>query len=215
VLRTACAQAKHWQQEGLLHFPVAVNVSAVQFHREPFLAIVRAILDETGLAPQFLELELTESLLLMGESELSKMLRGLWDMGVRLAIDDFGAGYCSFGYLKDFRFSKLKIDGAFVKAIATATIHAAITSAIVSMGKILGMKVIAECVETEAQLNVLRTYGCDQIQGYLFSRPLGASAFAELLRSRSSREVSESASNSLLELSAGMAGRSRASGAHR
>ncbi len=184
VLRTACANAKRWQDQGLGWFPMAVNVSAVQIRHEGFLGMVKAVLEETGLAPECLELELTESLLLTCGSEITWVLDGLRAMGIRLAIDDFGTGYCSFGYLRNYRFSKLKVDGSFVKGITTDSNDAAIAAAIVSMGKILRMKVIAECVETEQQLKMLRTCGCDEIQGYLVSRPLAASALVEKLRTR-------------------------------
>jgi diguanylate cyclase (GGDEF)-like protein len=184
VMRTACAQAKRWQDEGLGAFPVSVNVSAVQFRHEGFLATVNHVLTETGLAPERLELELTESLLLACSGEMTSVVTGLLKMGVRLAIDDFGTGYSSFSYLRDYRFSKLKVDGTFVKGITTDSNDAAIAAAIVSMGKILRMKVIAECVETEQQLKMLRTCGCDEIQGYLVSRPVPASVLAEKLRSR-------------------------------
>jgi diguanylate cyclase (GGDEF)-like protein len=184
VLRTACAEAKRWQEEGLGDFPVAVNVSAVQFRHPAFLAKVSQILEETGLAPERLELELTESLLLACSGEMTSVVSGLLKMGTRLAIDDFGTGYSSFSYLRHFRFSKLKVDGTFVRGITTDQNDAAIAAAIVSLGKILRMKVIAECVETPEQLNMLLTCGCDEIQGYLLSRPVAADMFAQSLRLR-------------------------------
>jgi diguanylate cyclase (GGDEF)-like protein len=184
VLRTACAEAKRWQDEGLGTFPVAVNVSAVQFRFGGFLATVSRILEETGLAPERLELELTESLLLACGGEMTSVVSGLLKMGTRLAIDDFGTGYSSFSYLRHFRFSRLKVDGTFVKGITTDANDEAIAAAIVSLGKILRMKVIAECVETPEQLTMLLTCGCDEIQGYLVSRPVPADRFAESLRSR-------------------------------
>jgi EAL domain-containing protein (putative c-di-GMP-specific phosphodiesterase class I) len=199
VLRMACAQAKQWQKEGLGSFPVAVNVSAVQFRHERFMGMVKATLEETGLAPECLELELTESLLLTCGVEMISVVTGLLEMGVRLAIDDFGTGYSSFSYLRHFRFSKLKVDGTFVKAITTDANDAAIAAAIVSMGKTLRMRVLAECVETREQLKMLETCGCDEFQGYLFSRPLGASAFGQKLRTlRLGAPTVESGSNAVI-----------------
>jgi diguanylate cyclase (GGDEF)-like protein len=182
VLRTACAQAKQWQEEGVGSIKVAVNVSAVQFRHEHFLGIVRSVLIETGLAPEYLELELTENIFLSFDDKMVSVLEEVRKMGVQLAIDDFGIGYCGFGYLRRFRFSKLKIDGSFVKTILENANDAALTTAIISMGKILDMGVIAECVETQRQVEFLRSLGCDEIQGYHFSRPLAVPDFAEKVR---------------------------------
>jgi diguanylate cyclase (GGDEF)-like protein/PAS domain S-box-containing protein len=174
VLRTACAQARKWLDEGLLAVPVAVNVSAIQFRQENFLALVRKVLEETGLSPQYLELELTEGLLLSNQDVLCAVLQELKEMGVKLAIDDFGTGYSSLSYLKQFRVNKLKIDRSFIRDIATDPDDAAITAAIISMAKSLNLKVIAEGVENEAQMSFLREHRCDEIQGYYFSKPITA-----------------------------------------
>ncbi|MGO9125169.1 MAG: PAS domain S-box protein [Terriglobales bacterium] len=182
VLRTACSQARKWQDEGLLAVPVAVNVSAVQFRQEGFRELIGGVLRETGLASQYLELELTESLLLSNADVTFSVLQELKDMGLKLAIDDFGTGYSSLSYLKRFPVSKLKIDRSFVRDVAVDADNAAITTAIISMGKSLSLKVVAEGVEDEAQMSFLRAHHCDEIQGYYFSRPLLADAVPGKLR---------------------------------
>jgi diguanylate cyclase (GGDEF)-like protein/PAS domain S-box-containing protein len=182
VLRTACSQARKWQDEGLLAVPVAVNVSAVQFRQEDFSKLIGRVLLEAGLASQCLELELTESLLLSSADVTFSVLRELEAMGLKLTIDDFGTGYSSLSYLKHFPVSKLKIDRSFVRDIAVDPDDAAITTAIIAMAKQLKLRVIAEGVEDEAQLLFLRKNHCDEIQGYYFSRPLTADAIADFLR---------------------------------
>jgi diguanylate cyclase (GGDEF)-like protein len=182
VLRTACSQAQKWQDEGLLAVPVAVNVSAVQFRQEDFCKVIRGVLHETGLAPQYLELELTESLLLANADVTFLVLQELKTMGLTLAIDDFGTGYSSFNYLRQFRVSKLKIDRSFVRDVAVNPDDAAITTAIIGMARSLNLKVIAEGVENEAQMSFLRAHQCDEIQGYYFSKPLAADEIADKLR---------------------------------
>jgi diguanylate cyclase (GGDEF)-like protein/PAS domain S-box-containing protein len=182
VLRTSCAQARAWQDAGL-HVPsIAVNVSAIQFRQEGFCNMVRAVLQDTGLAPESLELELTESLLLSSGESIFALLEELKNMGVNLAIDDFGTGYSSLSYLKQFPVGKLKIDGSFIKNVERNSDDAAITSAIIDMGKALNLKVIAECVETEMQMLFLQGRGCDEVQGYFFSKPLTAGDAGEMLR---------------------------------
>jgi diguanylate cyclase (GGDEF)-like protein/PAS domain S-box-containing protein len=182
VLSTACWQARKWQDAGLPPVPVAVNVSAVQFRQEGFREFIRRVLHETGLASQYLELELTESLLLSNADVRFQVLQDLKAMGLKLAIDDFGTGYSSFSYLKHFPVSKLKIDRSFVSDVAVNPDDAAITAAIISMAKSLNLKVIAEGVENEAQMSFLRAHHCDEIQGYYFSRPLSADAVFDKLR---------------------------------
>ena len=182
VLRTACSQARKWQDEGIPAVSVAVNVSAVQFRQEGFCQLIRKVLDETGLAPQHLELELTEGLLLANADVTFSVLQELTDMGLTLAIDDFGTGYSNFTYLRQFRVSKLKIDRSFIRDVAVNPDDAAITTAIISMAKSLNLKVIAEGVEDEAQMSFLRAHQCDEIQGYYFSKPLAVDKVAEKLR---------------------------------
>jgi diguanylate cyclase (GGDEF)-like protein/PAS domain S-box-containing protein len=181
VLRTACAQARQWQDEGLA-LPVAVNVSAVQFRQECFLQVIRKVLDETGLPPQYLELELTESLLLSTADVMLSELRQLKDMGLKLSIDDFGTGYSSLSYLRHLPVYKLKIDRSFVQAMTVDPDNAAITATIINMARTLNLKVIAEGVETEQQVLLLRANHCDEAQGYYFSKSLAAGDFAEKIR---------------------------------
>jgi diguanylate cyclase (GGDEF)-like protein/PAS domain S-box-containing protein len=182
VLRSACSQASKWQDEGLLAVPVAVNVSAVQFRQEGFCTLVRKILHENHLHPKYLELELTESLLLSNADVMFSVFRELKDMGLKLAIDDFGTGYSSLSYLKQFPVGKLKIDRSFIRDVAVNGDDAAITAAIISMAKSLSLKVIAEGVENEAQMSFLRAHKCDEIQGYYFSKPLLVSEIPDKLR---------------------------------
>ena len=183
VLRMACAQARKWQDEGLANVSVAVNVSAVQFRQEDFCELIRRVLQDTGLAPEYLELELTESLLLSSADLTLSVLQKLKATGLKLAIDDFGTGYSSFSYLRQFRVSKLKIDRSFIRDVAVNPDDAAITAAIISMAKSLNLKVIAEGVENEAQMSFLRAHQCDEIQGYYFSKPLAVEQVADKLRS--------------------------------
>ena len=182
VLRTACSQARKWQDEGLLAVPVAVNVSAVQFRQEDFCELIGRVLWETGLAPQYLEMELTESLLLSNAHVTLSVLQNLRAMGLKLAIDDFGTGYSSLSYLRQFPVSKLKIDRSFIRDVAVNPDDAAITTAIIGMAKSLNLKVIAEGVEDEAQMSFLRARQCDEIQGYYFSKPLVVEKVADKLR---------------------------------
>jgi len=185
VLRTACSQARKWQEDGLPPVRVAVNVSAVQFRRQGFSEQIRRVLHETGLASQYLDLELTESVLLADADVTFSVVQELRAMGVALAIDDFGTGYSSFSYLKQFRVSKLKIDRSFIRDVAVNPDDAAITAAIISMAKSLHLKVIAEGVEDEAQMSFLRAHQCDEIQGYYFSKPLAVDKVADKLRPHS------------------------------
>lgn len=190
VLRTACRQARKWQDEGVPAVSVAVNVSAVQFRQQGFSELVGRVLRETGLAAQYLELELTETLLLANADVTLSVLKELRSMGLTLAIDDFGTGYSSFSYLRQFKVNKFKIDSSFIRDVATNPNDAAITAAIISMAKSLNLKVIAEGVETDAQVSFLRAHQCDELQGYYFSKPLTVDKVADKLRSTLLRELS-------------------------
>ena len=198
VLRTACKQARKWQDDGLAPVPVAVNVSAVQFRQEGFLALIRRVLRETGLSPQYLELELTEGVLLSNAEFTLSVLRELNQMEVKLAIDDFGVGFSSLSYLKNFPVSKLKIDRSFISGLGVDSKDASIVIAIISMAKSLNLKVIAEGVETEEQMSFLRQHQCDEIQGYYLSRPIAADEVAGKIRrlSASTQKLSVSPANS-------------------
>jgi diguanylate cyclase (GGDEF)-like protein/PAS domain S-box-containing protein len=179
VLWTACSQMRKWHLEGAIKVPVAVNVSAVQFRQDGFPEIIKRVLDETGLDPQYLELELTESLLLFNADVMFGVLKELKQMGLNLVIDDFGTGYSSLSYLRQFPVSKLKIDRSFIRDVAVNPDDAAITTAIINMAKGLNLKVIAEGVEDDAQLSFLRENACDEYQGYYFSRPLSVQDFSQ------------------------------------
>jgi diguanylate cyclase (GGDEF)-like protein/PAS domain S-box-containing protein len=182
VLRESCRQAKAWQDAGLRPIEMAVNVSSVEFRNEDFLEGVRAILEETGLSPHYLGLELTESVLMQHAEFTVPVLKKLKAMGVRLAIDDFGTGYSSLSYLRQFPIDTLKVDQSFVNGINADTDDATIINAVINMGSNLNHRVIAEGVETVEQVAFLQAHGCDEGQGYYFSRPVTASQFAKLLK---------------------------------
>ncbi len=181
VLREACAQVKAWLDAGLHAVPVSVNISAVEFRHKNFLESVALILKETGLPPQYLELELTESLLMHDVESSASVLEALKAMGIKLAIDDFGTGYSSLSYLKSFPIDTLKIDQSFVRDIATDVDDATIVSAVIGMGRNLNHRVIAEGVETHEQLSFLSTRQCPEGQGFQFCQPVVAEDFARLL----------------------------------
>ncbi|MDL2357288.1 MAG: EAL domain-containing protein, partial [Pseudomonadota bacterium] len=184
VMRTACQQAQAWQQAGLGRLRVAVNLSARQFGAADLVAEIGAVLAETGLAPDCLEIELTESLFMSDVALAVDLLHRMKALGVNLSIDDFGTGYSSLSYLSRFPIDVLKIDRSFVAEITRDSNDAAIVASIIALAHNLKLAVIAEGVETAAQLDYLRRHGCDQIQGYFFSRPLAADDFAQLLRQR-------------------------------
>ena len=182
VLRTACAQNVAWQAAGLTPLRVAVNLSARQF-RDPALADeIRAALHDNNLDAQYLELELTESLMMHNVGDAVATVASLKQLDIALSIDDFGTGYSSLAYLKQFPVDYLKIDQSFVREMLSEPKVAAIVRSVIALGHSLGFKIIAEGVETEAQLAYLRRYQCDEMQGYYFSRPLAPDAFAALLR---------------------------------
>jgi diguanylate cyclase (GGDEF)-like protein/PAS domain S-box-containing protein len=182
VLRTACARNKAWQDAGLAPMIMAVNLSARQFKQNNLAQTVANVLAETGLDAQYLELELTESLVLDDSHKFMQTLTQLKALGLQLTIDDFGTGYSSLSYLKNLPLDRLKIDIRFVNDIVTDTGDAAIAQTIITLGHSLGMKVIAEGVETQEQLAFLRNQGCDEIQGFFFSHPLSHHALEALLR---------------------------------
>ncbi len=182
VLRTACRQSVEWQRAGLGQVRVAVNLSPRQFYQQDLAASIQAVLDETGVEPHLLELELTESMMMNDVEHAVGILRNLKAIGVHLSIDDFGTGYSSLSYLKRFPIDLLKIDQSFVRDITIDPDDAAIVLSIISLAHSLRLKVIAEGVETEAQLAYLQRHGCDYMQGYYFSRPLPVLEAEQLLR---------------------------------
>lgn len=181
VLREACRQAVAWRQAGLPELLVAVNLSAVQFKRGDVGKSVAQALEDSGLDPAWLELELTESILIRDTEKILATVRQLKALGVKLSIDDFGTGYSSLSYLKRFNVDKLKIDQSFVRDMADDPNDAAIVSAIIQMAKSLNLTTIAEGVEDERQLALLRLQRCDEVQGYHFARPMPAQEFANFL----------------------------------
>jgi diguanylate cyclase (GGDEF)-like protein/PAS domain S-box-containing protein len=172
VLQTACAQNKAWQDEGLPPIVVSVNVSARQFRQENIVQTVAEVLRETGLEARYLELELTESMVMHDAPQLVAMLDELKRLGVQIAVDDFGTGYSSLSYLKRFPVDRLKIDRSFVEHIASDADDATIVRTIIALGHNLGLKVVAEGVESDEQLRFLRSNLCDEAQGFLISRPV-------------------------------------------
>jgi len=179
VVLNACMQAMQWQQSGLPPLSVAVNLSARQFLQSNLLDTISDALRRTGLAPDLLALEITESMLMYQHESIAETLSCLSSLGIRIAIDDFGTGYSSLAYLKRFRVQALKIDRSFVRGVPDNADDAAIVTAIMSMAKSLGLRLIAEGVETEAQLQFLQTLGCDTVQGFLLGKPEAAQQFVE------------------------------------
>ncbi len=184
VLHTACAQNVAWQRQGLPPVRMAVNLSARQFADEDLLEDIGAVLESTGLRPELLEVELTESMVIQNTERAGRVLTEMKKMGVRLAIDDFGVGYSSLTHLKRFPIDTLKVDRSFIRDLPEDPEDKAITEAIIAMGKSLNLTVVAEGVETQEQQSFLQDHACDEMQGFLFSKPIAAEAFAELLRGR-------------------------------
>ncbi|WP_336746833.1 putative bifunctional diguanylate cyclase/phosphodiesterase [Paenibacillus sp. y28] len=180
VLREACTQMRAWHKAGGPRIPISVNLSSRQFHQVSMAEDIQAILEETGLAPQYLELEITESMM-MDANISTGILNKLSELGVRISLDDFGAGYSSFSYLKLLPIHKLKIDRSFITDITNNENDKAIVATIISMAKHLKLDVIAEGIETKAQLDILTANKCQEIQGYYFSRPLPAGELEKLL----------------------------------
>ena len=190
VLREACKQARAWIDTGLPRTTMAVNVSAIEFRNDKFLEGIFEVLEETGLDPRLLELELTESLLMKRPVATESILNTLRARGVRLAVDDFGTGYSSLSYLRKFSMDVLKIDKSFVQQITTAPEEAPIVTAMINMARSLNLRVVAEGVETPKEVAFLQARQCDEAQGFYFSRPVPAEQFARLLASGTREPVS-------------------------
>ena len=184
VLRAACAQNKAWQDAGFPPLVMAVNLSPRQFRQEGLAETVARIVEETGLEPQRIELEIIESLLMHDVDSATVILNKLKELGVQLTMDDFGTGYSSLSYLKRFPFDKMKIDQSFVHDITSDPDSAAIVKTIIALAHSLNLRVIAEGIETEGQLGYLRSHACDEMQGYYFSRPVPTLEFEQMLRER-------------------------------
>ncbi len=183
VLRTACEQGQQWQQQGLDFGRIAVNIAGPQLQRGNLVNEVMRVLEETRLQTDRLELEVTESFIMQQGGSAIPQLQALRDLGLTLAIDDFGTGYSSLSYLKQLPIHKLKIDQSFVRDIPGDRNDMAIADAIIAMGKSLGLTVIAEGVETEAQASFLKQTGCQEGQGFLYSKPVSADVIELMLTS--------------------------------
>ncbi|MBI4838696.1 MAG: EAL domain-containing protein [Nitrospirae bacterium] len=182
ILWKTCKQNKTWQDSGLPHLRVGVNLSARQFQQQNLVEMIALALNNTGLSPASLEIEITESTIMKDVGRTVRILNKIYDMGIQIAIDDFGTGYSSLSYLKAFPIDMLKIDRSFMMGVTINQSDAAIVNAIIAMAHILKLKVIAEGVETEEQLQFLRSGLCDDVQGYFFSRPLPPDEFEQLLK---------------------------------
>ena len=182
VLHEACRQVKEWMDDGLPVVPVSINVSSLEFRSIDFIEGLRDTSGEFHLDPSYLELELTETVLMQRAESTSRVLKALKNIGVRLSVDDFGTGYSSLSYLKRFPIDSLKIDQSFVRDVVASSDDATIVSAVITMAKSLKKCVIAEGVETKNQIEFLQMYGCDEAQGFYFSRPVPAQSFASLLK---------------------------------
>jgi len=181
ILRSVCEQFRRWEQEGIAPRPIAVNLSARQFQRKNMADTAEKLLRESGVKPGLLELELTESLLMSDAKEAIETLHQLKHLGVQLSVDDFGTGYSSLAYLKRFPLDELKIDREFIRDATNDPDAAAITIAIINLAHSLQLRVVAEGVETEGQLNFLRLHDCDEIQGFYFAHPVPVEACTRML----------------------------------
>jgi diguanylate cyclase (GGDEF)-like protein/PAS domain S-box-containing protein len=182
VLHEACLQARAWMDAGLPRITMAVNISAIEFRQEDFLPGIFAILEDAGWDPEFLELELTESVLMKNSERAQDILKTLRTRGVQLAVDDFGTGYSSLSYLTKFPIHALKIDQSFVRQITSSPQETTIVTAVIAMSRSLKLRVVAEGVETQAEMAFLQAHECDEAQGYYFSRPVPPRQFAQLLK---------------------------------
>lgn len=184
VLRTACLQHVAWREMGHPPLRVAVNLSARQFYDDGLLSDVRSILVETGMNPAFLELEITESMLMRNVDRAREVLAAFKTLGIRLSLDDFGTGYSSLSNLKRFSIDTIKVDRSFIRELPANEEDRAITDAVIAMGKSLNMTIVAEGVETQGQIDFLKAHDCDECQGYYFSKAVPPAAVAELLRTK-------------------------------
>jgi diguanylate cyclase (GGDEF)-like protein len=182
VLRTACTQARNWSMAGHRDLKVAINISGKQFNQFDFLQMVERIIEETGVSSEIIELEFTESIFMGDTDRTIDIFKSLKKMGLQLSIDDFGTGYSSLGYLKHFPIDRIKIDRSFISDVNQIADDAAIAEAIISLGHGLNLKVMAEGVETAAQMNFLTARNCDEIQGFYLAKPMTAMDLVEKMR---------------------------------
>jgi EAL domain-containing protein (putative c-di-GMP-specific phosphodiesterase class I) len=183
TLKHVCERARRWQELGMA-MPVAVNLCASQFHEPDLVSRLGAIMKATGVAPQFIEVEITESMVMRDTGRAAKVMEGLRAMGVRLSIDDFGTGHSSLGYLKRFPIDRLKVDRSFVRDLPHNNDDVAITRAVIAMAHSLKMTVVAEGVEHQDQFDLLRSEGCDEFQGYLCAKPMEEEDLLKFLTAR-------------------------------
>jgi diguanylate cyclase (GGDEF)-like protein len=184
VLKEACRQHMEWIENGMEPMTISVNISAMQFYQAEFCDMVHSIVSETGMNPVYLELELTESLFMHDVEIVLKTLNELHDFGIKLAIDDFGTGYSNLSYLKRFPVDRLKVDQSFIRNIENEPVNAEIVKAIATLGKSMSLEMVAEGVETEGEMNLAQSSGCEFVQGYRFSRPLPAAQLESMVRER-------------------------------
>jgi EAL domain-containing protein (putative c-di-GMP-specific phosphodiesterase class I) len=198
VLETACVQNMAWQQQGLPPIRIAVNLSPRQFSDPNLLHDIRAALKQSGMPPQLLELEITESMVMQNVERAVRVLESIKSLGVTLAIDDFGTGYSSMSLVKKFPIDVLKIDRSFVREITSDSEDKAIADAIIALGRALDLTIVAEGVETAEQEALLRAHNCDEVQGYLISKPVPADEFAAFLADHTLAELKAHAANTAL-----------------
>jgi diguanylate cyclase (GGDEF)-like protein len=189
VMERACRDAVVLQRQGLLRGKLAVNLSPMQFHRPSFMSTLRSILRDTGLAPEYLELELTEGILMHDPDRAIETLHELAGMGITTAIDDFGTGYSSLSYIRTLPVGKIKLDGSFVRGVIDNRKDAAVCKGIIAMARDLQLRVVAEGVETQAQFEYLKGHGCEVFQGFLFARPMPLAAVSAWLRAQSDTQT--------------------------
>jgi EAL domain-containing protein (putative c-di-GMP-specific phosphodiesterase class I) len=182
VLKTACQQTKIWMDAGYGNLSIAINISAKQFQQETFIDTVLKTIKETKVKPSLLELEITENSMMQDTNKNIVILNKLKDMGLKISIDDFGTGFSSLNYIMKFAADILKIDRSFISNLLVSSTNTAITIAIINMAHSLNLKVIAEGVETEEQLKFLKEQNCNEIQGYLFSKPVPPEEFEKMLK---------------------------------
>jgi EAL domain-containing protein (putative c-di-GMP-specific phosphodiesterase class I) len=184
VLRTACLQNVAWQEQGLPRLNIAVNLTACQFSDERLLEDIASVLAETGMDARLLELEIAESLMIRDVKKSMRILTALKSMGIRLAIDDFGAGYSSLTTLQQFPLDTIKIDRSFIRDITSVVADSNLTDAVIAMGRSLSLTVVAQGVQTRDQAEFLRQHACDELQGFYFNKPLPADRFGQLLQAQ-------------------------------
>jgi EAL domain-containing protein (putative c-di-GMP-specific phosphodiesterase class I) len=181
VISTACQQNKDWQNQGYTPIQIGVNLSPRQFNQKDLAPSIENIIDETGLAPKWLDLEVTESSIMENPEKVIETLNQLHSIGIKISIDDFGTGYSSLSYLKTFPIDVLKIDQSFIRDITVDSDDEVIVKTIIAMGHNLGLKIVAEGVEQKEQLDVIKQYDCEWYQGYYFSKPVPAEEFVKML----------------------------------